>query len=147
MGTMTAFLRARTRKNQPVHKRIYFSGRANVERPVVTPPNCFSLQALAVMPALLLTLTLTMTVTTMATTTGTRICPAASPPARHRPWPLVLPSCWGGPSNNNKFMLAVYHGHDHGDEDVDFFGSIASSSASALAFGAPFLLGWAQQQQ
>merc|ERR1712086_989074 len=137
MGTMTAFLRARTRKNQPVHKRIYFSGRANVERPVVTPPNCFSLQALAVMPALLLTLTLTE---------GPRR-PAASPPARHRPWPLVLPSCWGGPSNNNKFMLAVYHGHDHGDEDVDFFGSIASSSASALAFGAPFLLGWAQQQQ
>merc|ERR1712086_648338 len=137
MGTMTAFLRARTRKTQPVHKRIHFSGRANVERPVVTPPNCFSLQTLAVMPVLLLTLTLTE---------GPRR-PVASPPARHRPWPLVLPSCWGGPSNNNKFMLAVYHGHDHGDEDVDFFGSIASSSASALAFGAPFLLGWAQQQQ
>jgi hypothetical protein len=38
-----------------------------------------------------------------------------------------------------------HDGHDHGDED-EFSGSIASSSASVLAFGASFLLGWAQQQ-
>jgi hypothetical protein len=45
---------------------------------------------------------------------------------------------------DNKINTGVFC-DGSGDEDVDdFSGSIASSSVSVLAFGASFLLGWAQ---